>query len=386
MFVCELDRPWAETSFPDEGFEIETDEDLEAIRKCCEFVYIDLGRTQAVRVKIEKGPTPSFIRENSTSLEDEMSTAEVAKNQTSNLVQNFLDEVRRGQNVDVQLAKTAVSQCVASILRNPDALMLMTRMRQKNSHTIQQAVNTCIYAIILGRLQGLEAKQLEELGTCGLLHDIGNIEIPNYILDKTTSLTEEEFAIVKQHTTYGRDILMSARNIFAGAAEVAYGHHESPDGSGYPRGLVDNQISLNCKIVSVVDKYEAITRHTVYRSAQNHLDAVHILNSLANNNKIDKALTCSFASYMGFYPPGTLVELSTGEVGIVLKPNPKQRLRPQLLIVRDSERNPVERFVDLGIKPFDAKGNPYKIKMVHLPGYLGIDLAQYQTALIQAYD
>ncbi len=211
MFVCQLDRPWAETPFLFEGFEIETDADLTAVRRHCEHVYIDLGRTQLVRVKIDKIPGNSFVpAKRPGSLEQEMAAAEETKHKTSNLVKTFQDEIRFGNSVDVGLAKSAVSQCVASILRNPDAMMFMTQMKEKSFHTSAHAFNVCIYSILLGRLAGLEAKQLEAVGTCGLLHDIGNIEIPDAILNKTAALSEEEFAIIKRHTTYGRDILMSA--------------------------------------------------------------------------------------------------------------------------------------------------------------------------------
>lgn len=387
MFVCELDRPWSETPFLFEGFELETDADLEAVKQYCDFVFIDLGRTQVVRVKIEKiAENPFFPGKASISLEKEMETAEVTRTETSNLVKSFQEEIRFGKNLDGGLAKNAVSQCVASILRNPDAMMLMTQMKEKCVHTSEHAFNVCVYSIILGRLSGMDAKQLEDLGTCGLLHDIGNIEIPDDILKKTTALTDEEFEIIKRHTIYGRDILMSARNIFSGAVDVAYCHHECPDGSGYPRGLTAENLNQNCRIVSVVDRYGAIIRNTNYRSALNHLDAVNTLNTLADNNKIDKKLTSSFVSYLGFYPPGTIVELSSGEVAVVLRSNVKHRLRPQVLVVRDEGRNPVERLIDLAGKSVDAKGKAYKIKMVHLPGYLGIDLSQHQDSLITAYD
>lgn len=387
MFVCELDRPWVETPFLFEGFELENEADIQAVKQHCEHVYIDLGRTHVLRVKIDTGIHHTFISgKNQSPLEEEIVTAEMSKNETSNVVQSFVEEISFGHSVDLQLAKNAVSHCVESVMRNPDASMLLTRMRMKSQHIAEHAFNVCIYSIILGRLCGLKAKQLEDLGTCGLLHDIGNIAIPDHLLNKPTKLTEEEFGLIKQHTTYGRDILISARNIFPGAVDVAYGHHENLDGSGYPRGLKDESINLNCKIVALVDKYEAITRNTPYRSAQNHLDAVHLLNLMAENNKVDKKLTTTFVSYLGFYPPGTIVELSSGEVGIVLKSNMKQRLKPQVLIVRDVEKSPIENLVDLALRSSDPKGNAYKIKMVHLPGFLGIDLAQYRDAIIQGYD
>lgn len=387
MFVCQLDKPWEDSPFMFEGFEIETDADLEAVRKHCEFVYIDLGRTQVVRVKIDHVPESSFFPGSSpTPLDKEIETAEVTKSQTSNLVKTFQDEVKFGRSLDMGLAKSAVAQCVASIMRNPDAMMLLTQIKEKSIHTSEHAFNVCIYSIILGRLLGYDAQQLEEIGTCGLLHDIGNIEIPAHILNKKDALTPEEYEIIKRHTIYGRDILMSARNIYAGAVDVAYCHHECLDGSGYPRGVTGKSLNQNSRIVAVVDRYGAIIRNTVYRSAINHLDAVNTMNILAENKKIDPKLNSMFVSYLGFYPPGTIVELSSGEIAIVLKTNPKQRLKPQVLIVRDLDRNPAEKLLDLATQSIDERGKPYKIKMVHLPGYLGIELSSYFNALIDAYD
>ncbi len=387
MFVCELDRPWAETPFLFEGFVIETDADLDVVTQYCGHVYIDLGRTEVMRVKTDTiSKHSSAPGKHRNSLIKEMESAETTQHKTSNLVKTFQDEIRFGNSVDVVLAKSAVSQCVASILRNPDAMMFMSQMKDKNHNLSAHAFNVCIYSIILGRFAGLEAKQLEELGTCGLLHDIGDIEIPDALLNKKGALSEEEFAIIKRHTTYGRDILMSARNIHAGAVDVAHAHHECPDGSGYPRGLVENQINQSTRIVAVVDKYAAITSNASYRTAQNHMEAINIMNLLAETRKIDKPLCSAFATYLGFYPPGTIVELSSGEVALVVKSNLQNRLRPQVLVVRDMEGNPVEWFVDLAVKSIDGKGKAYKIKMVHLPGYLGIDLSRYQNILIQAYD
>ena len=387
MFVCELDRPWPDTPFPPSGFALKNDADIEQVKQHCDYVYIDLGRTRMVRVKIDELPQQAFAAEKRHStLEKEMPDAEAARREASNLVKNFLDDLHLGHSIDMGSAQSAVSRCVASALRNPDALLLLTRMQEKSPHIASHAFNVCVYAILLGRIQGLEPKQLEELGLCGLLHDIGLVNIPDAVLNKTETLSDEEFALIQQHTRHGRDILMSAGNIHPGAAEVALNHHECPDGSGYPQGLPEPRLGLHSKIVAVVDKYEAITRDKVYKSAQSHLDAVHLLNLLAANGKIDKRLCADFVAYLGFYPPGTIVELSSGEVAIVLKSNAKHRLQPRLLVVRDAAGTPLERIVDMAVLPADSKGKACKIKMVHLPGYMGIDVSQYQAALIHAYD
>ncbi|MFZ4699843.1 MAG: HD-GYP domain-containing protein [Candidatus Methylumidiphilus sp.] len=386
MYVCELDRPWLETPFLLQGFEVENDADIEAVMQHCEYVYIDLMRTKVVRVTIDELPG-SFINDKKRAFaEKDMKAADSTRQNTSNLIKSFIDEIRFGQSLDIQLAKNAVSDCVANLTKNPEAMMFQTRMRNKGEGLNQHSFNVCVYSIVLGRLLGYDSTQLEQLGTCGLLHDMGKVTIADEILNKPGPLNDEETAIVQAHTTAGRDILMSGRNIFSGTVDVAYGHHENIDGTGYPRGMQGHQLNINCKIVAVVDKYEAITSPKPYRPAGDHLSAVAILNQLARDNKIDSSLTLAFVSYLGIYPPGTIVELSSGEVAIVLESNPRQRLRPQVLVVRDADKAPTQRFVDMTERTVDDNGHPFRIVTVRRPGDFGIDLSQYYDIIMQAFN
>jgi HD-GYP domain-containing protein (c-di-GMP phosphodiesterase class II) len=386
MFVCELDRPWSETPFLFEGFLLENQADIEAVKAQCEYVYIDMGRTEALRIRLDRSHGNTFEDKLRVTSGQDIHAANKVKAETSNVVKTFLDEVRFGKSLDIQIAKSAVAQCVGSILRNPDAMILATQMKEKAHHISAHAFNVCIYSIVIGRLQGMGQKELEKLGACGLLHDIGKIQIPEHIIKKTSILNESEVAIIRQHTTHGRDILMSGRNIYSGAVDVAYNHHECLDGSGYPRGLTEKQINQYCKIVSVADRYDALTSHTPYRIPVNHMDSVNILNTLASSNKIDAQLTSSFVGYLGYYPPGVIVGLNSNEIAIVMNARSKYRLRPKLLVVRDAEGNPVEQFLDLSMKTAGLDGKPYKIIKVHSPGYAGIEPSEYQYSLLQAFD
>jgi HD-GYP domain-containing protein (c-di-GMP phosphodiesterase class II) len=387
MYVCELDRPWLETPFLLEGFDVKNDDDIDAVMQYCEHVYIDMMRTQTVKPTLPTSPPATFPhKRTSVSRTKDIEAAKTTHKQTSNLIKTFMDEIRFGQSPDIQLAKGAVADCVSSVVRNPETMLFLTRLSNKDALTSQHAFNVCIYSIVIGRLQGFDAQKLENLGTCAMLHDMGKVVIPNHILNKPGPLSPEETLIAQSHTLEGRNILMSGRNIFSGSVDVAYGHHEHLDGSGYPRKLEGHQLNLNCKIVAVADKYDAITSVKPYRQEGDHLLAVSILNKLARENKIDGELTAGFVSYLGIYPPGCVVELSSGEVGIVLESNVKQRLRPQILIVRDSAKQPAQRFVDLSEKTADAQGRPYRIVNVRRPSDYGIDLGQYYDVIVQAFN
>lgn len=384
MYVCELDRPWHETPFLFEGFELSSPGDIETVKQHCEYVYIDMRRTQVEHMVIDD-LSGSVFSKKSASFDKELQAADTTYTQTSTLVKSFLDEVRFGSSVDVQLSKSAVSECVASIMRNPDAMMYMAQMRDKGEQATQHAFNVCIFSILLGRLAGLSHKELENVGTCGLLHDVGKIMISEKILNKKEPLLPEELAILREHPRYGRDILMSARNVYIGAVDAAYCHHENLDGSGYPRGLSGDQLGLNAKIIGIVEKYDDITSTRPYRDARTHLDAAVMLNKMVKLGRLDEKLSAGFIAYLGTYPPGTIVEMNNGEVAVVLETNPAQRLRPRILVVRDRDHNLIERVVDMAITAHDEIGNPYRVKLVHPPGYLGIHLRDHQQAILAAF-
>lgn len=385
MYVCELDKPWEETPFLFKGFELTETADIEAVNQHCEYVYIDMHRTQVDHMVLDEA-RPSFAPAGkSARFDQEIQAADSTRKQTSRLIKSFIEDVRFGNSVDVQLGRSAVSECVASILRNPDAMMYVAKLHSQAEYASQHAFNVCVYAILLGRAAGLSPKMLEHIGTCGLLHDVGKISIAEEVLNKEGPLTPADRNTLRQHPKLGRDILMSARNVYDGAVDVAYCHHEHLDGSGYPRGLHEVQLNLHTKIVSVVEIYDDITSDRPYRPSRSHLDAHLILSKLVRQHKIDAGLTDRFLAYLGTYPPGTLVEMSNGEIAVVLETNPAQRLRPRILIVRDRERNPVEIPVDMAARLQDERGQPYKVKFVHPPGHLGIDLRQYQEAIAQAF-
>lgn len=384
MYVCELDRPWLETPFLLQGFELQNESDIEAVMRYCQWVYIDLLRTHIQQVTI--GDVGGHHRQGSSYQRKDLESADKTLKQTSSLIKTFIDEIRFGQCPDIQLAKAAVSECVANVTKNPEAMMLLTRLRSKDEFTSQHAYNVCIFSLVIGRLLGLDSIQMENLGTSALLGDMGKVAIPDAILNKPGKFNVEERAIMQTHARQGRDILMSGRTIFSGAVDVAHGHHENLDGSGYPRGLESHQLNMNCKIVAITDKYDAITSQRPQRRAGDHLHAVAMLNKLVGENKIDAKLTSCFFSYLGVYPPGSIVELSSGELGIVIDSKPEQRLRPQLLLVRDPKKQPIQQFVDLTEKKTDAHGKAYRITSVRKPGDYDVDLVKYSDLIMQAFD
>lgn len=379
MFVCDLDRPWAESPFLLQGFLLENPVDVQTIQQVCDYVYVDVSKSS---LKTSKDPAkkqrqrsinPPFI----ASFEDTFRQANGTYDRTHALVKSTLDDIRIGNAIDTRAAKSAVKECVDTILENPNAMVLLTQIKSKDEYTSQHSLNVCILSIVLGRFMGLNAAKLEELGLCGLLHDMGKINIPIEILNKEGRLTPEEFEIMKTHTTQGREILMSARDVPPSTVDVAYSHHEKVDGSGYPRGLKNENITPFAKIVAVVDAYDAITSDRVYQNGRSHLVALNILTK-SRGSHFQSSLIVNFIACIGVYPAGSIIEFQNGEVGIVFEVTSETKTKPKVLLVLDRNKQPrKETVLDLAKQTHDGNGKPYKIKEVLRHKAFGIDIKVY---------
>ena len=374
MYVAELDRPWEETNFLFQGFLLENEDDVRLVREQCESVTVDILSSVDVELGRRGAPAAKTRRvEKQLSVERALPKAQTAYTQTRSLVSNILDDVRLGKTVNTPEAKEAVGACVDSVMENPDALMLMTRLRNKDEYTAEHSLSVSILSIALGRQIGLERAQLNELGLCGMLHDVGKMMIPDEILNKPGSLSDGEMAIMEQHTVHGRDILMSTPDLPGEAPDVAHNHHERINGSGYPRGLRAENLTWYTKLVSVVDTFDAITSDRIYQRGQTNMAAFKILTQ-GRGTSWDPDLVFQFIEAVGIYPPGSVAQLSSGEIVVVLESNPKLKLRPKVLVINANMEIGRMRVIDLAETSHDREGQRlYIARMLH-PRDAGVDL------------
>lgn len=234
-------------------------------------------------------------------------------------------------------------------------------------------------AMGFGHHLGLNNESLEQLGIAGLLHDVGKIRVDPQVLNKPGKLSAEEFEHIKQHAALGYKLLLSHRDLPSIAVDVAHGHHERLDGLGYPRGLGAAQIAYFTRIISIIDCFDAITSNRVYDRARTVKDAFKVLMDCRQTH-FDAELVMRFIEWLGIFPVGTLVELHTGEIGLVLEKHPKLQLRPKVavLIDRDGQRCP-PRFLDLAKICTDEQSQPYRITACLPDGALGLSVNDPQV-------
>ncbi|WOF79733.1 HD-GYP domain-containing protein [Pseudomonas sp. FeN3W] len=386
MYVCELDRPWNETNFAFQGFPLLTPGEIRALRNCCEYVYVD--DTRRVRLQHE-APVPvggprvrKPIQRPQQALSTEVEEARAAYLDGSRLIDQVLADVQHGRVIDTRACHGAVKRNLASILRNESAMLWLIRLKNKDLYTSLHCLSVSIMAMGFGNHLGLQDDKLQLLGMAGLLHDVGKMRIDPEILNKPGKLTAEEFEVIKLHPVFGLEALRAQPGIPEAALHAAYGHHERLDGTGYPLGSGPAQISYMTRIITIVDAFDAITSHRAYDCARPVQSAFEILRS-ASGRQFDEDLVREFIRWLGAFPVGTLVELHTGEVAVVVEKHRQYQLRPRVVVLRDAAKQRcTPRYLDLAQLTVDEEGAPYRISAGLPDGSFGLHLADPELQAI----
>ena len=401
MYLSELDRPWRETPFPFQGFEVSSYDEIEWVRHNCSYVYIDvvLGDdvkhhpTAAVnetagRLRVKEqghsrieilGNTRLVEHQDQTPFEKEINTAREIDLQARDLMSEMMRNARLGKTLNAAGAKDVVSGLTNSILRNPDALVCWTHLRDKDNYTALHCLRVSILALAFGRHLGFEEEQLNIVGIGGLMGDVGMSKIPDEILNKPKSLTAEEYRIVKRHVPFGVEIVNNTKGIPPEAVELVQHHHEWYDGRGYMKGLKGDTIGLYGLIGGIIDWYDAVTSERPYRRAIAPTQALTRMYE-QRNRIFHPTLVEQFIQCMGIYPIGSVVEFDTQEVGVVLTTDRAQRLCPKVAVVLNRDKKPYlsnTRIVELGGDAEQTTTQALKIKHVLPAGAYGINPTDY---------
>ena len=375
VFIAELDRPWTETPFMFQGFVLNNEQQLEALKKYCKKVFIDpeKGPDLPDRSQLKAGPIgPSVLTtikkkaayEEKASFKSETPVARAVAKKTEVVLKDVFGTVKAGKALDAPRVKEAVTSMTDSVVRNPDAMLLLARLKEKGEHTLDRALGVSIYMITFGRFLQLPRDQLDLLGMLGLLQDVGKTRVPEDVLDKEATLSKAELAVCRSHVDHSVVILKETAGLPAELPTLAALHHERYDGSGYPKGLKGAQIGLFGSIAGLVDCFDALTHPRPYGDALAPSNALNMLYGW-RDVRFDGGLVEQFIQCVGIYPVGALVELYSGEIGIVIAQNPVMRLLPRVMAVLDSRRNPlkpqrivdrasIKRTLEKGSVPIDA--------------------------------
>ncbi len=363
MYVAELDRPWIETPFAFQGFVLQTERQLQALRKYCQHVFVDVGRSDGRAMSAPAAPQPAgaafAIHGNAgygpqSELAHEIAAAGTLYSRTCKALEVMVEPLEQGgaASLDADQVQELVKALADSVIRNPNALLLLSKVRESQAAAHARALQVSVYMMVFGRFLQREPDDIRLLGLLGLLQDVGRARLPAPLLLKHGKLTPEESETMKCHVELSGHILGITKGLPRNLATLALFHHERQDGTGYPRGLRGYQIGLHGSIAAICDAYEALLAPPPYGEAQSPADAVkHLLKE--RGTAFHGPLLEQFIRCMGAFPVGSAVELTSGEFGIVVDEHVSQRLKPKVLVLLDDSGKLVRsrKILDLANEP-----------------------------------
>ncbi len=388
MCVVSLDRPWLETPFLLQGFSITDENQIEELDRYCKYVYIEkdtvptdyiVART-TIKPEIKVKKLDEILPQKKTgryedkiSIKDEMESAKIVQHDLESTVSNLYDTLQSGNEIQVAHIKSSVNPMIDSVIRNPDAMIWLARLKQKDNYTYRHAIGSSIWATALGRQLGLPKSDLRLLAVGSLLCDIGKANVPQELLTKPSRLSEKEFVEIRKHVQYGLDLLKRSKGVHDQIFSIVAYHHERHQGQGYPKGFSGDQIPVFARIAAIADCYDAITSHRYYAKALSSSLAVKKLYEW-RDVEFQAELVEEFIQAIGIYPAGTLVELSNKEVAVVIAEGRRRRLKPTVMCLLDKHKKTKREMsvIDLMQHEIDH-GESLCIDHALEPGAHGID-------------
>jgi HD-GYP domain-containing protein (c-di-GMP phosphodiesterase class II) len=390
-YVAALDRPWLESPFAVQGFYVSTNADLCALRELCQYVYVDPRHVDrlAPHVSVRRsslgeqqwppsvaGPHAAPAYCDTVSMRDEFHAAAHALPQATEDIARVFEQLQQRKQLDVAAISQAIQPIIGSVLRNQDAMAALVRIQRKDDYTYSHSIACAVWATVLGRHLGFNPGELHLLALGCALLDVGKAAIPQRLLSKPGPLSTLEMKLMRLHVAESVKLLQRSSDLDRRVLEIVAAHHERHDGSGYPRGIGGSQIPLGARIAGLVDSYDAMITARPYAAPRSSFEAMQEL-ARVKGSAFQDELVEQLMQAIGLFPTGSLVELDTGEVAIIVGQNPSRRLKPKVLIVLDANKQRCTEYPIVDLLDPGGSSCPRRIARELPPGAYGIDAQDY---------
>lgn len=365
MYVAELDRPWIDSDFLVQGFYIRSEPGIERVKKTCEFVYVDPRRYDSsltdvklgvVKITVEEDeaeppeitdrirPKKPVEYQDTVELGNELEPARTSLEDAVDIMRGCVLKLQSTGGFDIDEIERAINPLVASVMRNKSAMAALLRMRAVDDYTFSHAIAMAVWGAILARQLGFPPKEIDQIALACSLIDIGKSSISAELLAQPEAPSDEQWLVLKGHVESGLKLLEENGVVNRKVVMALEGHHERFDGTGYPQGLSGNQIPLYGRIAGIVDSYDAMISERPYATARSSYAAVQEMQKQAGV-LYQKELVEQFIQAIGVFPVGAIVELNTGEVGVVVGQDASKRLKPKVVLILETDKKPRNQLV-----------------------------------------
>lgn len=378
MYIARLDRPWLETPFLFQGFEVRTQEEIDELQRLTKHVYVAIPDEEIELHEIPHNHASRLPPRSATyvtqPIEEVIDDAREGHADVSSMVDELHELAKTNQSFNLAAVTESADIMVDSIILNPDAFVWLTTIRRFDSYVYKDALACAVWATGIGRELGMDKEGLRNLATGTLLMDIGKTTLPHELVNKPTRLSHEEWDLMKSHVEQGVHMLESRDAGTPEILEIIRTHHERIDGSGYPLGLTGSQIPLSGQIAGLVDFYVSVTNPRPYAKAISPAMALQMLYE-QRSRYFDEELVEAFIRVLGTYPTGSLVELSSGEVAVVSAQNPHLHLKPTVVLLLDPDKTPYDAYPLVSLADYrDRAGRPVSIARSLPNGSFGLEV------------
>ena len=304
--------------------------------------------TDHIKELLQTRKTVKIVRhvpEESVYLEEDLSDDRIVrlneqvKTRIKEDVTKLFDDIESDSNAS--LAQNISDTIVNDVLKKDGVGLNLDELKVSDEYTFKHSVDVAAGSIILAKYLGLGADNIRDIGTAGVLHDIGKIMIPNEILNKNGKLTDKEFAVIKNHPVYGYQMLSKNQSIAEPIRRAVLFHHEKFCGGGYPSGLKGNEIPLYARVLSVIDVFDALVTERPYHKAYSVADTLEIMYTMYS--QFDAEVFQAFLKSLIVYPIGSIITLSNGVQAQVIKTNKGYPLRPVVKDIKTGEELDLSR-------------------------------------------
>ena len=354
MYVAGLDRPWLDTPFAVQGFYVMSRDDVEFVAEHCAYVYVD-PRRRSTGTNKAAAARPRRTYRNRTTLKQELKTAKADLTSASETMGEVFRKLKSGGHLNIKVVQSAISPLIQSVLRNSEAVAALMRMKSKGEYLYGHSIAVAVWAGILGRHLGLARDQLEQLALGGALIDVGMASVDDSLTAAPNKLTAGALQQIHSHVPLGVALLKASGELPKAVLDMVATHHERHDGSGYPQGLAGMEIPMFGRIAGLVDSYDAMITSRPYAESRSSFEAMQELADL-KDRLFQGALVEQFMQAIGLFPTGSVVQLNTDEIGVVLKQNPTRRLRPKVAVILDRDGRRHSSLVIIDLAKYERDG------------------------------